>query len=57
VLGRGSLSLGIVSRITLSLVEVLSPAVVAVPVLAPVVSVVAPVIGPMSPPQASTAIW
>ena len=58
VLGSGSLSLGIVSRITLSLVEVLSPAVVAAPVLASVVApVVVPVVGPLSSPQASTASW
>ena len=60
MLGRGSLSLGIVSRITLSLVEVLS-SVVAAPVVvrvdALVVAVVLPVVGPLSSPQASTAIW
>ena len=44
----------IVSRITLSLGEVLSPAVVASPAV--LVPVVVPVIGPMSPSQASTAI-
>ena len=66
VLGRGWPS-GIVSRITLSLGEVLLPELVASPVVfaAPVLDpdvvpvgapVVVPVIDPMSPSQASTAI-